>query len=81
MVELDARSLPPALHRGSPASITAGGVSSSLKMRSEDAMRRLQDVVLLAQVLNRPEEAQPVLQERHHHPQRQRAALCTRKPP
>ena len=35
----------------------------------------LQDVVFLAEVLNRPEESQAVLQERHQNPQRQPAAF------
>jgi len=35
----------------------------------------LQNVVLLAEILDGTEEAQPVLQERHHHAQRQGAAL------
>ncbi len=35
----------------------------------------MQDVVLLAQILNRPEEAQSILQEGRHHTQCQSARL------
>ncbi len=39
----------------------------------------LQDVVLLAEVLNGPEEAQAVLQEGHHHAQREARRGCVRE--
>ena len=58
----------------------AGGRMVGLRVEQlEDALGRrhgaLQDVVLLAEVLNRPEESQAVLQERHQHAERQSAAF------
>src|SRR5262249_4145534 len=51
----------------------------------KDALRGshcgLQDVVLLAQVLNGTEEAQAVLEERDHHPERERARLNSKPAP
>ncbi len=41
----------------------------------------LQDVVLLAQVLDGPEEAQAVLQKRDHHAERERSRDGHAKPP
>ena len=76
VVEFDARAAASGTARGAAGGRISAGVSSSLKMRSDDAMARLQDVVLLAQILNRAEEAQPILQKRHHHAQRQRRLLA-----
>ncbi len=76
MIELDFS----AGDRGTAQTVARGarssaGVSSNLK----DALGRrhgaLQNVVLLAEILNRPEETQPVLQKRHHHAERESALL------
>ena len=47
-----------------PGAMIESGRVQQFENRSEAAMARLQDVVLFAEVLNRPEETHPVLKER-----------------